>query len=113
MSTQVSIQDVLKNYNQRIIKLEKLNEAQQKFDLESFQNYVDKIDEMCTFMKKQQWELGHTCNTLETRVNELTMLVGNLITKHTTEISQESEPNNLSETTETEKTDNITLKVQE
>jgi hypothetical protein len=107
MSSQVSIQEVLKNYNQRIIKLEKLTEAQEKFDLVSFQSYVDKIDEMCTFIKKQQWELGHTCNTLENRVNELTMLLGNVMTKQTN-----FDENNLEETKNNNE-ENVTLKVSE
>ena len=108
MSGQVSIQDVLKSYNQRIMKLEKLTEAQEKFHLESFQSYVDKVDEMCSYMKKQQWELGHTTNTLENRVNELTILVGNLMTKQTNnnEIVNENENND-------ENDENVTLKVSE
>ena len=78
----VRIQEVLKKYNQRLSALEKQGENEEKFDMDGFKKYVEKIDEGYNFLKKANWDLGHTVNKLEAKISDLQDIIMKLISKN-------------------------------
>jgi predicted RNase H-like nuclease (RuvC/YqgF family) len=74
-----SIQQVITSHELRLKRMEsemkKKESDVESFDMDSFKEYVDKMDEMGNYLKKENWELGHELNKREKEINDLTKLV--------------------------------------